>query len=122
MSELIDREETVKQIVKMGEMLGVSHDRDVTIAIALFVQDDKSAFPTVERPHGAWNFVQRGKYVDMVCSVCGVIREEGIAYNMTVEEVLDTISKDDFRVHGKSDFPRYCENCGAKMCVRVERR
>ena len=52
MSELIDREETVKQICKMGEMLG-GHDRDVVIAIALFVQDDKTAFPTVEA-HGEW--------------------------------------------------------------------
>lgn len=49
MSELIDREATVKQICKMGEMVG-GHDRDVVIAIALFVQDDKTAFPTVERP------------------------------------------------------------------------
>lgn len=54
MSEMIDREATVKQICKMGEMLGIGHDRDVTIAVALFVQDDKSAFPTVERPHGMW--------------------------------------------------------------------
>lgn len=50
MKELIDRETTVKQICKMGEMLGIGHDRNVTIAVALFVQDDKSAFPTIELP------------------------------------------------------------------------
>lgn len=49
MSELIDREATVKQICKMGEMVG-GHDRDVVIAIALFVQDDKTAFPTITIP------------------------------------------------------------------------
>lgn len=68
---------------------------------------------------GEWQFVQRGKFVDMVCPGCGFIREEGIAYNLTVEEVLDSIAED-FRVHGKSGFPKYCENCGAKMCVRVK--
>ena len=49
MSELIDREATVKQICKIGEMVG-GHDRDVVISIALFVQDDKTAFPTITIP------------------------------------------------------------------------
>lgn len=50
MSELIDREATVKQICKIGEMFGMCRDRDVTIAIALYVQDDKSTFPTITIP------------------------------------------------------------------------
>lgn len=49
MSELIDREATVKQICKIGEMLG-GRARDVVISIALFVQDDKTAFPTISIP------------------------------------------------------------------------
>lgn len=36
MSELIDREATVKQICKIGEML-CGRARDVTISVALFV-------------------------------------------------------------------------------------
>lgn len=69
-----------------------------------------------DRPHGEWKFVQRGKFVDMVCPICGFVREDGIAYNMTVEEVLDSVDADTFSIHGKSDFPKYCEECGAKMC------
>ena len=49
MSELIDREATVKQICKIGEMLG-GRAKDVVISIALFVQDDKTAFPTISIP------------------------------------------------------------------------
>ena len=92
MSELIDREATVKQICKMGEMLGIGHDRDVTIAVALFVQDDKYAFPTVDRPHGEWKEFtvstyrgtdewgepKWGKGKKFICKRCGrrtVIRE-----------------------------------------------
>lgn len=77
MSELIDREATVKQICKIGEMLGVSHDRDVVISIALFVQDDKTAFPTVERPHGEWetktiiNSRTGEKEIYSFCPCCG---------------------------------------------------
>lgn len=77
MSELIDREATVKQICKMGEMLG-GHPRDVVIAIALFVQDDKTSFPTITIPvaeldttedFGEW--VEVPKYKGFyVCSKC----------------------------------------------------
>lgn len=95
MSELIDREATVKQICKMGEMVG-GHDRDVAISIALFVQDDKSAFPTVEeRPHGEWV-----KDINMdkatVCSECG---EEA-----WYKEYCGWVTKSNF-----------CPNCGADM-------
>lgn len=67
MSELIDREATVKQICKIGEML-CGRARDVTISVALFVQDDKSAFPTVERPHGEWIDHSDEGYVE--CPFC----------------------------------------------------
>lgn len=74
MSELIDREATVKQICKMGEMVG-GHDRDVIISVALFVQDDKSAFPTVERPHGEWIYHKEWELdgeCAFECSKCGM--------------------------------------------------
>lgn len=53
MSELIDRTATVKQICKIAHEL-CGHDENVLISIALFIQDDKKSFPTVERPHGEW--------------------------------------------------------------------
>lgn len=53
MSELIDRTDTVKQICKIAHEL-CGHDENVLISIALFIQDDKKSFPTVERPHGEW--------------------------------------------------------------------
>lgn len=91
MSELIDREATVKQICKMGEMVG-GHDRDVVISIALFVQDDKTAFPTVERPQGEWEYT--GCFNDTLqpefcCSIC------------------------DFTTYSRQY--NFCPNCGAKM-------
>lgn len=78
MSELIDREETVKQIAKMGEMVG-GHDRDVVIAIALFVQDDKTAFPTITIPVAELDTTNDfAEWIDvngdgsiMKCSKCG---------------------------------------------------
>lgn len=93
MSKLIDREATVKQICKVGEMLGVSHDRDVVISIALFVQDDKTAFPTVERPHGEWidrsdgGRIRYSFWERYECSKCGA----------------------------KSENTNFCSNCGADM-------
>lgn len=91
MSELIDREATVKQICKMGEMVG-GHDRDVVISIALFVQDDKTAFPTVDRTHGKW--IRNDAY-GYKCSTCG-----------------RTVRTDVFENPYKS-YP-YC-HCGARM-------
>ena len=91
-SELIDRETTVKQICKMGEMLGTSHDRDMFIAIALFVQDDKSTFPTVEKPHGYWKKVG----TSTMCSVC----EHGWGKGHAPKDLKDY---------------NFCPNCGATM-------
>ena len=88
MSELIDREATVKQICKMGEMLGRGHDRDVTIAVALFVQDDKTAFPTVDRPHGEW---KKNNSTFWTCSLCGFVN-----------------------THNRIEY-NFCPNCGADM-------
>lgn len=93
MSEMIDREATVKQICKMGEMVG-EHDRDVVIAIALFVQDDKTAFPTVERPHGEW-IEHRIEYI-----------------NYFVSEYECSNCHDD--LFQKTEWC-FCPNCGARM-------
>lgn len=79
MSELIDREATVKQICKMGEMLKMGHDRDLVISIALFVQDDKSAFPTITIPVAELDTTTEfAEWIDvngdgsiMKCSKCG---------------------------------------------------
>lgn len=93
MSELIDREATVKQMCKMGEMVG-GHDRDVVISIALFVQDDKTAFPTVDRPHGEW-LRKNNSNSWFECSVC--------------KEVSDVVTI------MREPTWKFCPNCGADM-------
>lgn len=100
MSELIDREATVKQICNIGEMVG-GHARDVIISIALFVQDDKTAFPTITIPVAELDTTEDfGEWIDvngdgsiMKCSKCG-------------EEVCCKNNN-------------FCPNCGRRMVTKA---
>ena len=71
------------------------------------------------KPVGEWKFVQRGAYVDMVCPFCGYVREAEIGYNVTVEDILEEIDKGTFKVHGKTELPKFCENCGADVRTKA---
>lgn len=121
-SELIDREATVKQICKMGEMLGNCHDKDVTIAIALFVQDDRSAFPAVFTCNACKNMGNERECVDCH-DYSNYVHYEQRPHS----EWLPMMTKDDYgeqvlgykcktcgwlKSHDKMPF---CENCGADM-------
>lgn len=68
-----------------------------------------------KRPHGEWEFVQRGKFVDMICPFCKDVCVDGIAYNYSIDEVKEIIESDTFSIHGKQDLPNFCSNCGADM-------
>ena len=70
------------------------------------------------KPVGKWKFVQRGAYVDMVCTFCGYVREAEIGYNVSAEDILKEINKGIFKYHsyhGNTGFPKFCENCGADV-------
>lgn len=59
---------------------------------------------------GKWVLTQRGKYVDIDCSVCGYTRVADFAYNYKVSEI------DDAEVIKciKNNCMNFCENCGSK--------
>lgn len=67
-----------------------------------------------EQQHGEWKLVQRGKYVDIVCPLCGYVREDSIAYGYTTDQVMYSIKQGVFGY----DFPNFCEECGAKMGLK----
>lgn len=100
MSELIDREATVKQICKMGEMVG-GHDRDVVISIALFVQDDKTAFPTITIPVAELdNTEDFGEWID---------RSDGGRIRYPFWERYECS-----KCGAKSENTNFCPNCGSR--------
>lgn len=124
MSEMIDREATVKQICKMGEMVG-GHDRDVAISIALFVQDDKTAFPTITIPVAELDTTNDfAEWIDvngdgsiMKCSRCG--EEVCCKNNNFCSNCGASMSANDRQVTGKlkeGEEKKSCLNCGSSEC------
>lgn len=99
MKELIDRETTVKQICKIGEMVG-GHDRDVVISIALFVQDDKTAFPTITIPVAELDTTEdSGEWID---------RSDGGRIIYPFWERYECS-----KCGSRSDITNFCPNCGS---------
>lgn len=65
---------------------------------------------------GRWEFVQRGKFIDICCSECGYVRVKEYAYNYTIDK-LDEREKRKFLAESHMNF---CECCGAKMIKSQE--
>ncbi len=84
-------------------------------------KDDIDEAPTIEeRQYGEWDFVQHGKWVDLVCPFCKRVHIDGIAYNYSIDELKKDIEAGTFSIHGKLDLPNFCEECGADMRGEVE--
>ena len=72
----------------------------------------ENAPPVAPQPKtGRWILVQRDKYIDVNCSVCGSTRLKGYAYGYSVDE-LDVDQVNDLLTKIRMD---YCEHCGAKI-------
>lgn len=65
---------------------------------------------------GRWEFVQRGKFIDICCSECGYVRVKEYAYNYTIDK-LDEREKRKFLAESHMNI---CECCGAKMIKSQE--
>ena len=69
--------------------------------------------PLEQRPHGEWLFVQRGKFVDLVCPFCKEVSIDDLAYNITAEEAKKRFYNGEYTINGKTELPYFCKNCGS---------
>ena len=67
--------------------------------------------PSIQPKTGHWEFIQRGKFIDICCSECGYVSVKDYAYNYTIDQ-LDEQEKKEFFAEAHMNF---CECCGAKM-------
>jgi hypothetical protein len=75
--------------------------------------EDIKGLPPVTPRTGKWIFVQRGKYVDMCCNECKLVRIKDYAYNYTVDQT--TADKENVaKLFAQSDM-QYCPYCGGQM-------